>query len=72
MTGACGDAFVGLGLEGVGALDDNGLVDEQADAFGEAVSALFGDKLQDVVQAFRIGLAGHVWFGVGCVCDTPT
>ena len=33
--------------------------------------ALLGQELQDVVQEIRIGVVGHVWFGVGCVCDTP-
>jgi hypothetical protein len=65
-------ALVGLGLEDLMALDAHGFVDEQAQAFGEAVVALFSQQLQNVVQEFRIGVVGHlVWF-VGCVGNTPT
>lgn len=55
-------ALVGLGLEDVLAFDAHGFVDEQAEAFGEAVVALVGQELQDVVQEFRIGVVGHVMF----------
>ena len=54
------------------AFDAHGFVDEDAEAFGEAVVALLSQKLQDVAQEFRIGVVGHVMFRVGCVCDTPT
>jgi len=50
VTGASERAFVGFGLEGLGTFDVHGLIDEQADAFGEAIGALFGDQLQNVVQ----------------------
>ena len=53
------------------AFDAHGFVDEEAQAFGEAVMALLGEELKDVVQEFRIGVVGHVWFGVGCVCRHP-
>jgi hypothetical protein len=33
--------------------------------------ALFSQKLQDVVQKFRLGVVGHVRFGVGCVWLHP-
>jgi len=65
-------ALVRSGLEDLGTFDPHGLVDEQAEAFGEAGGALIGDELQNGVQEFRIGGVGHVRFGVGCVCCTPT
>ena len=68
VTLAGGGALVGLGLEDVLPFDAHGLVNEEAEAFGEAVVALLGEKLQDVTQEFRIGVVGHVWFGVGRVC----
>jgi len=61
-------ALVGLGLEGVGAFEAHGLVDQEADAFGQAVGALFGDELQDVVHEFRIRWVGHIRFAVVGVC----
>jgi hypothetical protein len=60
VTLACVGAFVGLGLEDLMAFDAHGFVDEDADPFGEAVVALLSQKLQDVVQEFRIGVVGHV------------
>jgi hypothetical protein len=36
------------------AFDAHRLVDEQADAFGEAGVALLSQELQDVVQEFRL------------------
>ena len=57
-------ALVGLGLEDVMAFDAHRFVDEDAEPFGEAVVALLSQKLQDVVQEFRIGVVGHV--GVWC------
>ena len=72
VTEAGVGALVGLGLEDLMAFDAHGFVDEQADTFGEAVVALLGQELQDVVQEFRIGVVGHVMFRVGCVCDTST
>jgi hypothetical protein len=65
-------AFVGVGLEDVMAFEAHGFVDEEAQAFGEAVVALFSQELQDVAQEFRIGGVGHLVFGVGCVGNTPT
>ena len=61
-------AFVRLGLEDLMAFDAHGFVDEEAKTLGEAGVVLVGQELQDVVQEFRIGVVGHVWFGVGCVC----
>ena len=52
-------ALVGLGLEDLMAFDVHGFVDEDAEPFGEAVVALLSQKLQDVVQEFRIGEVGH-------------
>lgn len=45
------------------AFDAHGFVDEEAEAFGEAVMALRSQKLQDVVQEFRIGVSSPsgVW-----------
>jgi len=65
---ACVRPFVRLSLEDLMPLDAHGFIDEQAQAFGEALVALFRQKLQDVVQKFRIGVVGHVRFDVGCVC----
>jgi hypothetical protein len=64
-------AFVRLGLEGVGTLDAHGLVDEQAEALGQAIRAVFGDELQDGIQEIRLGAVGHVMFNVGCVLRHP-
>jgi len=50
------------------AFDAHGFVDEDAQAFGEAVVTLVGQELHDVVQEFRIGVVGHVVLDVGCVC----
>jgi hypothetical protein len=61
-------ALVGLGLQDGGALAAHGFIDEQADAFGEALMALFGEELQDGVQEFRVGGVGHAGSEVGCVC----
>ena len=61
-------ALIGLGLEGLGALLAHGLVDEQADAFGEAGGALLSQELQNGVQEFRLGLVGRHGFAFGCVC----
>jgi hypothetical protein len=60
-------ALVRLGLEGLRPLGAHGLIDEQAEAFGEAFGALFRDELQDGVQEIRIGVVGHVWF-CGWLC----
>ena len=65
-------AFEGLGLEGDGALTTHGFIDQQADAFGEALVALLSEELQDGIQEFSIGLVGHVvGFGDGCVSRHP-
>ena len=61
-------ALVGLGLEDMMAFDAHGFVDEDAEAFGEAVVALVSQELQDVVQKFRIGVVGHGVLDVGWVC----
>ena len=52
--------------------DAHGFVDEEAEAFGEAVVALLGEELQDVVQEFRIGVVGHVVWWLDVFADTPT
>ena len=71
VTQAGVGAFVRLGLKDLMAFDTHGFIDENAQAFGEAVVALFSQQLQDVVQQFRIGVVGHVWFVVGCVWLHP-
>ena len=65
-------AFVGLGLKDCMAFDAHGFVDEEAEAFGEAVVALLGEELQDVVPEFRIGVVGHVVWWLDVFVDTPT
>ena len=50
----------------------HGFVDQQADAFGQAIGALLGQKLQNGVQEFRIGLVGHWGFELVVFRDTPT
>jgi hypothetical protein len=50
----------------------HGLVDEDAEAFGEAVVALLSQELQDVVQEIRIGVVGHVVLLLDVFADTPT
>jgi hypothetical protein len=40
-------ALVGQGLQGFGSLLLHGFVDQQADAFGHAVGAIFSEQLQD-------------------------
>lgn len=65
-------AFVGLSLEHLMAFDAHGFVDQEAQAFGEAVVALFSQELQDVVQEFRICLVGHVVLSLDVFADTPT
>ena len=68
-----GGAFVGAGLEGGGAFLDHGLVDEEAQAFGEGLGAIGGKKLQNGVQECRVDVVGHVWcFCWWCFCFTPT
>jgi hypothetical protein len=61
-----------VGLEDLVAFDAHGLVDKQAESFGEAVVALLSEKLQDVVQEFRIGVVGHVVCLLDVFADTPT
>ena len=65
-------AFIGLGLQGLGAFLAHGFIDEEPDAFGESTGAVFSQQLQNGVQEFRIAWVGHVVVYVGCVCDTPT
>ena len=64
-------AFVRLGLEHLMAFDAHRFIDENAQPLGEAVVTLLSQELQDVVQQFRIGVVGHVGFGVGCVWLHP-
>ncbi len=40
--------------------DAHGFVDEEAQTFGEAVMAVLGEELQDVVGEFRVVVVGHV------------
>ena len=40
----------------------HGFVDQEAQAFGEAVVALLSQELQDVVQEFRIRFGGPCEF----------
>ena len=54
------------------AFEAHGFVAEEAEAFGNAVVALLGEELQDVVQAFRIGVVGHVVWWLDVLADTPT
>jgi len=72
VTFAVIGAFVGLGLEDLMAFDAHGFVDEDAEAFGEAVVALLSQELQDVVQQIRIGVVGHVVLLLDVFADTPT
>ena len=53
------------------AFDAHGFVDEEAEAFGEAVVALLGEELKDVAQEFRISVVGHVVLAVGWVGRHP-
>ena len=56
-------AFVRPGLERVGAFAAQGFIDEAADALAQLGDAVFGEVLQDGVQAIRIGGVGQgmVW-----------
>ena len=66
-------ALVGLGLEGLGAFLAHRFVDQEADAFGEAVTgALVSQELQNGVQEFRIGSVGRHGFALDVFGDTPT
>ena len=65
-------AFVGLGLERLGAFLAHGFIDQEAEAFGEAVGALLGEKLQNGVHEFRIAWVGHFGFELVVFADTPT
>jgi hypothetical protein len=71
VTQAGVGAFARLGLKDLMAFDAHGFIDEQAQAFGEAVVALFSQQLQDVVHQFRIGVVGQVRFMVGWVWLHP-
>ena len=50
-----------------GAFLVHGLVDQQAEAFGEAGGTLLREKLQNGVEKIRFSQVGHVWVFVGCV-----
>jgi len=54
------DALIRLGLNNLTALLAHGLVDQETDAFGQAIGSLLSDELQNSVQEIRIGLVGHV------------
>ena len=66
-------AFVGPGLEGLGAFLAHRFVDQEADAFGEAIAGtLLSEELQNGVQEFRIRLVGRHGFALDVFADTPT
>ena len=50
VASAVTGAFIGLGVEGLGTFLDHGFIDQEPDAFNEAVGAVIGDELQDGVQ----------------------
>src|ERR1035438_7159005 len=73
MASAGFGAFVGLGLESLGAFLAHGFVDQQADAGGQAAAgALLSQELQNGVQEFRIGSVGRHGFALDVFGDTPT
>jgi hypothetical protein len=57
---ACVGTLVGLCLEDVVTFEAHGFVDEASQTFGEAVMAVLGEELQDVVEEFRVVVVGHV------------
>ena len=52
-------ALVGLSAQGAGAFPDHGLVDQEADPFGEAFGTLSGEELHDGVQESELFRVGH-------------
>ena len=72
VAGALIGTLVRLSFENLGAFLEHRLVDEQADAFSQAVGAFFGNELQDGVQEFRLVLVGHVVLMLDVFGDTPT
>jgi hypothetical protein len=52
-------ALVGFRAQGGGAFANHGLIDEDADAFGEAVGTLFGEQLHDGGQEVRVFWVVH-------------
>lgn len=56
---ARGSAFVGLGSKSFGSLADHRFIEEDTEAFEEAIEAGVVELLQDVVQEFRVVLVGH-------------
>ena len=64
-------AFVGLGLERLGAFLAHGFIDEEADAFGKAAGAFFIEELQNGIQKFRIALVGHFGFELDVFARHP-
>ena len=52
-------ALVGLSAQGARTFPDHGLVDQEADALGEAFGTLFGEELHDGVQEFKLFRVGH-------------
>jgi hypothetical protein len=51
--------LVGFSAQGAGAFAKHGLIDEEANALGEAIGTLFGEQLHDVVQEVRVFRMGH-------------
>ena len=60
------------GLEHMGTLGLHGLIDEDAQALGEAVGTFFIEELPHRLEELRMMEAGHVWFWFWCFPDTPT
>ena len=52
-------ALVGFRAQGGGAPANHGLLDEEADAIGEAVGTLFGERLHDGGQEVRVLWVDH-------------
>ena len=65
-------ALVGLGLERLGAFLAHGIIDQEADALGQAAGAFFIEQLQNGIQEFRIALVGHDDFALDVFADTST
>ena len=59
MAQAALGALVGFCAQGSGAFANHGLIDEEADAFGEAIGTLFGEQLHYGGQEVRVFWVGH-------------
>jgi hypothetical protein len=72
MSEAVFAALVWLCLEDGRALLKHGFVEEEAEPFSQAGSAVGSEKLQNSVEKVRVIRVGHVWvFLVGCVWLHP-